>query len=146
MKNRLVKDWMTTKVVTVEPNSGMLETHRLMREKKIRRVPVVSRGKIVGIVTRSDVREAEPSSATSLNVWEMSYLLHNLKVKDVMTKDVMTVRPDDSIKSAASIMYKHKIGGLPVVNAQSELVGIITESDVFRVLIAWFNEETEDVA
>lgn len=141
MKNLLVKDWMTTDVVTVEPETLMLEAHRLMRSKKIRRVPVVSQGKIVGIITRSDVREAEPSQATSLNVWEINYLLNKLKVKDVMTKDVLTVRPDDSIKTAASLMNDVKIGALPVVKNQAELAGIITESDIFRVLIAWFNEE-----
>jgi acetoin utilization protein AcuB len=141
MKNLLVKDWMTSDVVAVEPNTGMMEAHRVMRSNKIRRVPVVSKGKVVGIVTRSDVREAEPSSATSLNIWEINYLLNKLQVKDVMTKEVLTVDSEESIKTAASIMYELKIGALPVVNKQSELVGIITESDVFRVLIAWFNEE-----
>lgn len=143
MKNLLVRDWMTTEVVTVEPKTGMLEAHRMMRAKKIRRVPVVNKkGKVVGIITRSDVREAEPSSATSLNIWEINYLLHKLQVKNVMTKDVLTVGPEESIKVAASIMYEKKIGALPVVRLDGELVGIITESDVFRVLIAWFNEET----
>ncbi len=141
MKNLLVKDWMTTDVVTVEPNTPMLEAHRLMRAKKIRRVPVVSQGKIVGIITRSDVREAEPSDATSLNVWEINYLLYKLEVKDIMSKDVLTIRPDDTIKTAASTMNDVKIGALPVVKNHAELVGIITESDIFRILIAWFNEE-----
>jgi CBS domain-containing protein len=141
MKALLVKDWMTTDVVTVGPNTRMLEAHRLMRSKKIRRVPVVRQSKVVGLITRSDVREAEPSHATSLNVWEINYLLNKLEVKDVMTKDVLTIRPDDTIKTAASLMHEVKIGALPVVNNQADLVGIITESDIFRVLIAWFNEE-----
>ncbi len=141
MKNLFVKDWMTTDVIAVEPKTPMLEAHRLMRSKKIRRVPVVNQGKLTGIITRSDVREAEPSDATSLNVWEINYLLNKLMVKDIMSKDVLTIRPDDTIKTAASMMNDVKIGALPVVNNQSELVGIITESDIFRVLIAWFNEE-----
>jgi acetoin utilization protein AcuB len=141
MKNLLVKDWMTTDVVTVGPETPMLEAHRLMRSKKIRRVPVVRQDKVVGIITRSDVREAEPSQATSLNVWEINYLLNKLEVKDVMTKDVMTIQPGDTIKTAASTMNDVKIGALPVVKNHGELVGIITESDIFRVLIAWFNEE-----
>ncbi len=141
MKNLLVKDWMTTDVVIVEPKTLMLEAHRLMRSKKIRRVPFVGRGKIVGLITRSDVREAEPSHATSLNTWEIHYLLNKLEVKDVMTKDVLTIGPADTIKAAASTMHDVKIGALPVVNNHAELVGIITESDIFRILIAWFNEE-----
>jgi len=145
MKNLLVKDWMTSDVTTVEPETLMLEAHRLMRSKKIRRLPVVSQNKIVGIITRSDVREAEPSQASSLNVWEINYLLNKLEVNDVMTKDVLTIQPDDTIKTAASLMNDIKIGALPVVNNHAELVGIITESDIFRVLIAWFNEEVGEV-
>jgi len=145
MKNLLVKDWMTSDVTTVEPETLMLEAHRLMRSKKIRRLPVVSQNKIVGIITRSDVREAEPSQASSLNVWEINYLLNKLEVNDVMTKDVLTIQPDDTIKTAASLMNDIKIGALPVVNNHAELVGIITESDILRVLIAWFNEEVGEV-
>ncbi len=141
MKNLLVKDWMITDVVTVEPDTPMLEAHRLMRSKKIRRVPVVKKGKVVGVITRSDVREAEPSQATSLNVWEINYLLNKLKVKDIMSKEVTTIRSDDTIKTAASLMNEGKIGALPVVKNRTELIGIITESDIFRILIAWFNEE-----
>ncbi|MCP4359521.1 MAG: CBS domain-containing protein [Chloroflexi bacterium] len=145
MKNILVKDWMATDIVTVEPQTRMLDAHQLMRANKIRRVPVVSKGKVVGIVTRSDVREAEPSDATSLNVWEINYLLHKLVVQDIMTNDVMTVRPNDTVKTAAALMHELKIGALPVVNEQAELVGILTESDIFRVLITWFNEETGEI-
>lgn len=141
MKNLLVKDWMATDVVTVEPKTRMLDAHQLMRNNKIRRVPVVHRGKVVGIITRSDVREAEPSDASSLNVWEINYLLNKLTVKDIMTKDVQTIRPGDTVKTAATLMHKLKIGALPVVDEKGKLVGILTESDIFRVLIAWFNEE-----
>jgi acetoin utilization protein AcuB len=141
MKYYLVSDWMTRDVVTAEPNTFMLEAHRLMRGNNIRRLPVVKRGKLVGIMTRSDVRSAEPSAATTLNVWEMNYLLAQLKVKDVMTKNPITVRPDDTIKRAAELMHENRIGALPVVEKDNHLVGIITESDVFRILISWFNEE-----
>lgn len=143
MKHRLIKDWMTTSVVTVKPNARMLDAHKLMRSNKIRRVPVVKNNKVVGIVTRSDVREAEPSEATTLNVWEVHYLLAKLEVKDIMTKDVITVRQDDTIKKAAELMNEYKIGGLPVLDDKDHLVGIITESDIFRILIQWFNEESE---
>lgn len=141
MKHLLVKDWMTKDVVTAKPSTPMLEAHKMMRENKIRRMPVCKKGKVIGIITRSDVRQAEPSEATSLNVWEINYLLAKLEVKDIMTKPVTTVRENDTIKDAATLMYKKRIGSLPVIGSDDSLVGIITESDIFRVLIAWFNEE-----
>ena len=147
MKHYLVKDWMQTKVITAGPNMGMLEAHRLMRNNKIRRLPIVSRnGKLVGIVTRSDVRQAEPSEATTLNVWEMNYLLAKLQLGDIMTHEPYHVHPDDSIKTAATLMHNNKIGALPVVDDDNKVVGILTESDVFRVLIEWFDEDMGAIA
>ena len=142
MKHYLVKDWMQKKVITAGPNMGMLEAHRLMSRNRIRRLPVVGRhGKLLGIVTRSDVRQAEPSEATTLNVWEMNYLLAKLKLGDIMTKDPLHVRPEDTIKIAANLMHQNKIGALPVVDENDCVVGILTESDIFRVLIEWFDED-----
>ncbi len=141
MKHLLVKDWMTSDVMVAEPSTPMLEAHKRMRENKIRRMPVCDGGKVVGIITRSDVRQAQPSDATSLNVWEINYLLAKLQVRDIMSKDVKTLHPEDTIKSAATLMYDNRIGALPVVDNEDKLVGIITESDVFRIMIAWFNEE-----
>ena len=103
MKHYLVQDWMQTKVISAGPNMGMLEAHKLMRNNKIRRLPIVARdGKLVGIVTRSDVRQAEPSEATTLNVWEMNYLLAKLQLSDIMTREPYYVHPDDTIKTAAT--------------------------------------------
>ena len=142
MKHYLVKDWMQTKVISAGPNMGMLEAHRLMSRNKIRRLPVVGRnGRLIGIVTRSDIRQAEPSEATTLNVWEMNYLLAKLKLSDIMTTDPLNVHAEDTIKTAATIMHENKIGALPVVDNHEHVVGILTESDVFRVLIEWFNED-----
>ncbi|MCB9422541.1 MAG: CBS domain-containing protein [Ardenticatenaceae bacterium] len=141
MKHLLVKDWMTTEVLVAELDTPMLQAHKQMRENKIRRMPVCEGGKVVGIITRSDVRQAQPSEATSLNVWEINYLLAKLQVRDIMTKDVKVLHPDDTVKTAATLMYDNRIGALPVVNEEDKLVGIITESDIFRIMIAWFNEE-----
>jgi len=142
MKHYLVKDWMQTNVISAGPNMGMLDAHKLMRRNKIRRLPITkSNGELVGIVTRSDVRQAEPSEATTLNIWEMNYLLAKLQLRDIMTKDPYHVKDEDSIKLAAELMHKHKIGALPVVDDDYRVVGILTESDVFRVLIEWFNED-----
>ena len=142
MKNLLVRDWMKSDVITADKNMGMLRAHKLMREEGIRRLPVIDRrGKLVGIVTRSDVREAQPSDASTLNMWEINYLLAELKLKDIMTKDVVVVHAEDTIKTAAQLLFDHKIGALPVVDDRDRIIGILTESDVFRTLIAWFNEE-----
>ena len=89
---------------------------------------------LVGIVALSDVLEAEPSQATTLSVYEINYLLAELKVQKIMKKPVITVTPDTPIREAANLMLTHKIGGLPVVEGD-QLVGIITESDIFRMIV-----------
>lgn len=142
MKNLLVQDWMQSDVITGNRRMGMLDAHKLMRDNNIRRLPVVNnKGQLAGIVTRSDIRKAEPSGATTLNVWEMNYLLAKLQLQEIMTADVITCQAKDSIKSVAVKMQENKIGAVPVVDDNNHIIGIITESDIFRVLIAWFNEE-----
>jgi acetoin utilization protein AcuB len=141
MHNFLVKDWMEANVVTADPKLGMLKAHKLMRDNKIRRLPVVNKkGELVGLVTRSDIRKAEPSGATTLNMWEINYLLAQLTLKEIMTKQVITCHANDSVKTAAIKLNEHKIGALPVVDDHNKIVGIITESDIFRVLIQWMTE------
>lgn len=147
MKHLLVRDWMETEVITASAKMPMLRAHKMMRENKIRRLPVLKPdGTLIGIVTRSDIRRAEPSDATTLNVWEMNYLLAELKLSDIMTKKPVTVHAEDTIKTAAIRLHDNKIGALPVVDGRNRLVGIITESDIFRVLINWFNEETGETS
>ncbi|MFN8471563.1 MAG: CBS domain-containing protein [Anaerolineae bacterium] len=132
----VVRDWMTKDVMTVDSKTTLPEAHRIMKERKIRRLPIVDqRGRLVGIVTRGDVREASPSDATSLSIYEVHYLLAQLTVDSIMTKDPVTVTPDTPIKDAARIMLDRKISGLPVVQ-DGHIVGIITESDIFEGLIA----------
>jgi CBS domain-containing protein len=143
MKNLFVKDWMTTNVITVSQDTLLPDAAALMREHNIRRLPVTdASGKIVGILSKTDVLESKPSSATTLDIWEINYLLSKLKVEKIMTPNPLTVTADSTLKEAAQIMVDHKVGGIPVVDKNSTVVGIITESDVFRVLIAWYNEET----
>ena len=141
MKDLDVKDWMTRRVITVDTRTSLPDAHKVIRTNNSSRLPVVERGKLVGIVTRSDIREASPSEATTLSIWEMHYQLSKLAVGVIMTKDPYTIAADATIKDAAKLMYAHKIGGLPVVNEGGELQGIITESDIFRILIAWFDEQ-----
>lgn len=130
-----VNEWMTKSVISVEPDTPIGEAHQLMKAKKIRRLPVVKHNKVVGIVTIGDVREASPSDATSLSIWEINYLWGRLTVEKIMTKNVLTIKPDVSVIEAAKIMMEKKISGLPVVNDAHELVGMLTESDVFRMLV-----------
>jgi acetoin utilization protein AcuB len=131
----LVRDWMTKDVITVDVKTPLPQAHTLMKQRRIRRVPVTDRdGRLVGIVTRGDVREASPSNATSLSIYEVHYLLAQLTVDAIMTRNPKTVTPDTSIKEAARIMLESKISGLPVVE-NDRVVGIITESDIFRGLI-----------
>jgi acetoin utilization protein AcuB len=134
MDNYVVRDWMTTSPVTITPKTSLSEAHRLMKQKKVRRLPVVEQGRLVGIVALSDVLEAEPSGATTLSIYELNYLLAELKVDKIMKHNVITVLPTATIRDAASIMLEHKIGGLPVVE-DGKLVGIITESDIFRMIV-----------
>lgn len=132
-----VRMWMTTDVVTVTPETPILEAQELMKKHTVRRLPVVNkRGKLLGIVTKSDILEASPSDATTLSIWELNYLLARTTVEQIMVKaeDLITVSPNDPIERAALLMRKHKVGGLPVVSG-NHLVGIITESDIFEVLL-----------
>lgn len=134
MKEQLVKDWMTPEPITVSSQASMPEAYRLMKDEAIRRLPVVDEGKLVGIVTLGDVREASASDATSLSIFELNYLLAMLPVGEIMTPDPITVTSTTAISRAAQLMLEHKVAGLPVVD-HGKLVGIITESDIFRMLV-----------
>lgn len=134
MTQQLVRDWMTPDPVTVGPKTTIPEANRMMREGRFRRLPVVEGGQLIGIVTLGDVREASPSEATTLSVYEMHYLLSTLTVDQIMTREPVTVAPELVLTAAAKLMLEHKIGGLPVV-ADGRVVGIITESDIFRALV-----------
>ncbi len=136
LDNILVSEWMTRNVKTVTPDTPISTAHKLMKELKIRRLPVVQNEKLVGIITLGDVREASPSDATSLSIWELNYLWAQLTVDRVMTRDVLTIKDTDYILDAAKLMLDKKVSGLPVVDKQGKLVGILTESDIFKMLVA----------
>lgn len=129
-----VRSRMTVNPFTIAPDTMIADALELMREKNINRVPVVKDGKLVGIVTERKVMEVSPSSATSLSVFEVSYLLSKTKVEQVMTKKVVTVSPDDLLEVAALKLRDNNIGGLPVVE-NGRVVGIITESNIFDAFI-----------
>ena len=136
MKGDLIKDWMTRDVQTITPNTTVPEAHMLMAQNNIRRLPVLDGERLVGIVTRGDVRGAEASDATSLSIWELNYLLSQPEISKVMTKKPITVRPESTIREAAQTILDNKISGLPVVDHEGEVIGSITESELFRLVVS----------
>ncbi len=129
-----VKDFMTRKVVYISPETTIAHAADLMREQDLHRLPVIENDKLVGLVTEGTIAEASPSKATSLSIYEMNYLLNKTKVKDVMIKDVITVSAYASLEDATYLMYKNKVGILPVVD-NDQLYGVITDRDIFAAFL-----------
>ncbi len=141
----LVKERMSKKPITVRPDLPVTEAQAIMKREKIHHLPVLDKnGDLLGIVTEKDLLYASPSPATTLSVYEMTSLLAKLTVDKVMTRTVVTVTEDVPLEEAARIMADRNIGGLPVVRGKTT-VGIITESDLFRVFIELFGARTKGV-
>jgi len=132
----LVKNWMSKQVVTIDVEESMSRALSILKEHKVRMLPVVKKGKLVGVLSDTDLKRASASDATSLDVHEMLYLLSKIKIKDIMTKAPITVPPDYTVEETAEVLLKHRISGAPVVDKGGEIVGIITRDDLFKVLIA----------
>lgn len=133
----LVREWMTTVLITVRPDAPVAEAQHLMRHRRIRHLPVVAGGRLAGILTDRDVRTALPSQATSLAAGEIHYLLDRLSVERIMTRSVITIGPDAPIADAVGLLLAYRIGALPVIE-NDRLVGIITETDVLTAFAATF--------
>ena len=140
----LIKGRMSSPVITVEPNLPIMEALELMKTKGIRRTPVMKDGKLVGIISDKDLLNAAPSDATSLSVWELNYLLGKITVGEIMTRNVVTVTEDTPIEEAAFLMASKKIGGLPVMS-NGRLVGLITETDLFRIFLELMGAQQDGV-
>lgn len=119
----------------MDENTSLMRATRIMKENSIRRLPVVSHGKLIGIITDRDVKDASPSKTTSLDIHELYYLLSEMKVKDVMTPNPLTLLCDDSLEKAALIMPDSKISGMPVVDTTGHLTGLLSETDILRGFI-----------
>ncbi len=128
-----IRDVMTKNPITVDSDTYVLDAQKLMKENNIRRLPVVDKGKLVGIVTQHDLLAASPSPATSLSIHELNYLLSKMKVKEVMHKNPVTFPPETPFEEALKLGQEKKIGSFPVVD-KGKLVGIATESDIVRFL------------
>ena len=129
-----VRDCMKSPVFTVTPDTLIDNAIETMREKHVRRLPVVENGKLVGLVTRNIMIEATPSQPMALTLWGLHYQLSCMKVRDVMITDVIAVHPDDTIKEVVAISEKHRIGTFPVVDDNGNLVGILTNTDLLHIL------------
>lgn len=129
-----ISDRMSRPVITVSPDDSVNEVRAMFRSEHIRRAPVIKKGKLVGVISETDLINASPSKATSLSVWETNYLVSKITVGHVMTKKVITVDVDTPIEEAARIMADNKIGGMPVLN-KGRVAGMITETDLFKVLL-----------
>ena len=132
----LVKNWMSRPAITVDIDDSMQNAIRLMKQHRIRLLPVMKKGKLVGIVSDRDLKRASASDATTLEVHELLYLLSQLKLKNIMTKNPITVPEDYTVEETAEVLLVKKISGAPVVDKTGKVVGIITQSDLFRVLIS----------
>ena len=131
----LVGDRMTPRPTTATEDTSVDKALRTMRDEKIRRLPILDKhGRLVGIVSELDLMKSSPSPATTLSIWEIPYLLSQIKMRDIMTREVITVTEDTPLEEAARIMADRKIGGLPVMR-DDKLVGIITETDLFKVFV-----------
>ena len=129
-----VSEWMTRKIITIAPDSSVSDAVRLMKEKRIKHIPVLKDERLKGIISDRDIREFSPSKATSLDVYELNYLLTTTRVKEMMKTRVFTIAPDSPIEEAAMLMLDNNIGSLPVVEG-GKVVGIISDRDIFRVLV-----------
>jgi acetoin utilization protein AcuB len=126
---------MTRNPITIEADTPFLEARLILKEKRIRHLPVMDRGKLIGVITDRDVKEAAPSGATTLDVYELNYLLLKMKVRDLVKNSPITIKPSNSVEKAALLMHDHRIGCLPVVDEAGKLVGLITETDLLEVMV-----------
>ena len=132
----LVKDWMSKTVITIDVKDSMQDAINSLKEYDIPMLPVMKDGKLCGIVTDRDLKRASPSDTTTLEVHELLFLISKIKVRNVMTKDPITVPSDFTVEEAAELFLRKGISGAPVVDQENRIVGTITKNDLFRVLVS----------
>lgn len=143
MERMRVRDIMTAPALVVAPDTPVPAAAALMREKRIRHLPVVENGRLMGIVSRGDLREASIAAGVNADSYELHFMLSRLTVGKLMTRKVFTVTPDAPVVHVAELMTEHKIAGLPVVNEADSVIGIVTESDLLRMLARKLREAEE---
>ncbi len=130
-----VSQWMTKNPVTIDQDASIIEAIHLMKEKAIRRLPVMAKGRLIGLITERMIKDYSPGKATSLDTWEVHYLLSKTPVKGVMNPSPITVTPDMDLATAAQIILDHKLYGLCVVDSKGDLVGIMSVGDMLRAVV-----------
>lgn len=141
----LIKNWMSKDVVTVDVNDSMQDATRLLKKHNIRGLPVIENGKLVGVVTDRDLKRASASDATTLEIHELLYLISKIKVKEIMTKNPITLSVDSTIDEAAEVLLDNKLTGAPVIDDSGKVVGIITQTDIFRVMVSLTGVRQKDI-
>ena len=130
-----VEKWMTKNPITIDQDASIIEAIHLMKEKGIRRLPVMAKGRLTGLITDRMIKDYTPGKATSLDTWEVHYLLSKTPVKDVMNRSPHTITPDVDLATAAQAILDHKLYGLCVVDGKGELVGIMSVGDMLRAVV-----------
>jgi acetoin utilization protein AcuB len=141
----LVKNWMSKPVITIDADASMSDAIKLLKNHNIKMLPVMEKGKLVGIVTDRDIKRASASDATSLEIHELLYLISKIKIEEIMTKNPITVPQDYTVEETAEILLKHNISGVPVVDQYSDVVGTITQNDIFKILISLTGAEKKGI-
>jgi len=131
-----VEQWMTTNPVTIEESATIIEAIHIMKERNIRRLPVMKKGKIVGLVTERMIKDYTPSKATSLDAWEVHYLLSKTSIKEAMNPKPYTVTPQTDLTDAAQLIHDNKLNGICVTDTDGNLVGILTTTNIMEALIS----------
>jgi len=132
----LVKNWMSRNPITIDEDDSMQHASSVMREHRIRMLPVLKNGKLVGVVSDSDLKRASASDATMLDIHELLYLISKIRVRDIMTKTPISVLEDFTVEETAQTLMEHNISGVPVMDKSGRLVGVITRNDIFKLLIS----------
>ena len=135
-----VQDWMTPNPITIDAGATIVEAIHLLKEKGIRRLPVMKNGKLVGIVTERMLLCFSPGKSSSLDTWELHYLLARTPVTDAMNRKPNTVTPDTDLADAAQLIHDRKLNGITVVDEHGDLVGILTTTNALEALI-WFTKQ-----
>lgn len=131
-----VERWMTKNPITIAADASIIEAIHLMKEKNVRRLPVMKKGKLAGLVTEKMIKEYTPSKATALDTWEVHYILSKTAVTEAMNADPCRVTPDTPLTDAAQLLHDRKLNGVLVVNTAGDLVGILTTTNALEALIA----------
>jgi acetoin utilization protein AcuB len=141
----LVKNWMSKPAITIDADASMNDAIKLLKNHNIKMLPVMEKGKLVGIVTDRDLKRASASDATSLEIHELLYLISKIKIREIMTKNPITVPQDYTVEETAEILLKHNISGVPVIDQYRDVVGTITQNDIFRILISLTGAEKRGI-